>query len=662
MNREERRRLKKKNKTQGQQSTSAMSSELLVVFDRARNLFESGEFEAADELCQDISAGAPLDAEPFHLRALIQYRLGNIRKAGEMILEAITRNDDNPEIHANCGAIMNMLGRYPEAEAASRHVLELNPRRADGYSNLAVALEMQGRYDEAAEACHQALKLQPNYPEARINLGNLRVRSGDLIGAVEAYAQVIDDSPENPTAHANMSVALLRLNEPETAENYAREALAINADYPEALNALGNALVAQALFDDAIEIFDKVLLLQPGSFEAANNRAAALHKSGDSSSAITAYKDVIVDGKAPGEIFTGLGVALLSDGKISDAVQAFRDALSIKPDMADAYYNLASALGASVSEAEVEHIKSLLNDLKTPEKDQIILNFALGEIADKRGEYETAFTSFRAGNDLRKKALLANEIEFDPDGFDDEIADIISSYPKASPAHETHIGSENTAPTFIVGMPRSGTTLVEQIIAAHPNAKTLGEAATFLNADVSSAKEIEDLKKQLDLTFAGDEQMKSIVDKTPFHFLSIGLIAQVFPKARIIHCQRQADDVALSCYFQNFVSSYAWATDLTHIRRYMEAERTLMDHWKDIAKLPILVVDYEDLVDNTEDMTRRILAFLGLNWDEECLSFHKASGTSLSASNWQVRKPIYRSSLGRAQSYLPFFSFTGKSS
>lgn len=654
MNREERRRRNQLNKTQIQQTTSALSGDLLDIFNRAKDLFESGNLEQADELCQDVSAGAPLDAEPFHLRALIQYRLGHISKAGEMILEAVTRNDDDPEIHANCGAIMNMLGRYPEAEVASRHVLDINPRRADGYSNLAVALEMQGRYVEAIEACTQALEIRPNYPEALINLGNLKVRLGDLVSAVEAYAKVIELSPENPTAHANMSVALLRLDQPETAETCARQALAFNSNYPEALNALGNALVAQARFGEAIEVFDQVLVERPGSFEAAINRAAALHKSGDSTAAIAAYKVAIVDGKAPGEIFIGLGVTLLSEGKVEDAVQAFRDALRVKPGMGEAYYNLASALGASLEGDELKQIEALLVDPKTPENEKISLHFAAGEVADKRGEFETAFTSFRAGNELRRKAFLVNEIEFDPNEFEEEIAGIIASYPLGIQSQYSQSRSDNEAPTFIVGMPRSGTTLVEQIIAAHPHAKSLGEAATFLNAEAGSEQDIEELRKQTGSKFGKIDLIKIIIDKTPFHFLSVGLIEKVYSKARIIHCRRKADDVALSCYFQNFVSSYAWSIDLTHIRRFMDAENRLMEHWKNVSALPILSVSYENLVENTEDTTRQILEFLNLEWDEGCLNFHKTAGTSRSASNWQVRKPVYRSSLDRARSYLPF--------
>ncbi|NQW01546.1 MAG: sulfotransferase [Rhodospirillales bacterium] len=653
MNREERRRQNKLNRGSGSATAPGLAGDARDLFEQARKLFEAGDLNEADELCQDVSASAPLDAQPFHLRALIQYRLGHLSKAGEMILEAITRNDDDPEIHANCGAIMNMLARYPEAEAASRHVIALNPRRADAYSNLGVALEMQGRLEEAKEACQVALELQPNYPEARINLGNLLTRTGDLIGAVEAYALVIEQAPDNPTARANMSVALLRLEEADAAETYAREALAINADYPEGLNALGTALVAQNRFAEAIDAFDAALALRPGSFEAANNRAAALLKNGNPEAAITAYQELIVDGKAPGEIFAGLGVALLASGLTDDAVQAFRDAIAVKPGLGDAYYNLACALGAGIEDDELAQMKIRVENPATALADQIALHFAIGEVADKCGDFENAFSAFTAGNSLRRQALNANEVVFDADAFDDEITAIIQAYPAGFQESLSQTRSHNEAPVFIVGMPRSGTTLVEQIVAAHAQVRSLGEAATFLGTAADMAMD-QDAIEELDRQFSGDDQIKRIVDKTPFHFLSIAAIEQVFPRARIIHCRRGADDVAISCYFQNFISSHVWATDLADIHRYMDGEKKLMAHWKKASNLSILTMDYEELVTDPERLTHQLIDFLDLDWDDNCLNFHAAGGHSRSASNWQVRKPVYRSSVDRAASYLPY--------
>ncbi len=652
MNREQRRRQRKRERAK--ENIPPVDRAQAEALGRARHLLETGDLQNADELCQDISASIPLDAEPFHLRAVIQYRLGHLPKAGELILEAITRNDDDPEIHSNCGAIMNMLGRYPEAEAACRHVIELDPRRADAYGNLAVALEMQGRLDEAIEAARHALSRQPDYPEARINLGNMLVRTGDVIGAVEAYVRTIEQAPENPVAHANLSVALLRLQEVDAAETSARQALGINPVYPEALNALGNALAAQNRFAEAICQFDKALALQSTYIEASLNRAAALLKKGEIDHAVTAYRHLIVDGKAAGEVFFGLAVALLSIGETDDAIAAFRDAIRVKPALGNAHYNLACALGAAVKDVEFEQMKNLLAETITPTAEKIPLYFAVGEISDKRGAVEDAFAAFRAGNALRKQALLQNEIRFDPASLERDVDAIIAAFPAGhQPARET-VHSDIDRPVFIVGMPRSGTTLVEQILVAHQQIDSLGEAASFLGIE----EPFEDLReatlRALAKPFIEQTLATRIIDKTPFHFLSIGLIERVFPRARIIHCRRRPDDVALSCYFQNFISDYAWATELADIRTFMAAEKRLMDHWKDVSTLPILTIDYENLVENTERVARELLDFLQLDWDAGCLDFHASGAKSFSASNWQVRKPVYTTAVNRAAPYRSF--------
>lgn len=651
MNRKDRRGLEKDHKEPDGSDQADLAASVHQAIKKAQSLFESGDLKAADNLCRQASALAPLDGGPYHLRALIQYRMGHLEKAGDMIRKAASRTPDDPEIYANCGAIMNMLGRHPEAETASLHLLKLDPMRADGHNNLAIALEMQGRLEEAIKACESALEIKPDFPEAFINLGNLKVRSDEPAGAAESFANAIDLAPSNAMAHANMSVAQLRLEKPEAAEKYARQAVALNPSYADALNALGNALVARRKFDEAVNVFDQALELRPGSIEAAINRAAALHKGGEVGKSIDAYRNIIGEGNAPGEVFAGLGVALLANGDTNAAIDAFRNALIAKPGMGDAYYNLASALGAGVEERELDQMKALLAEDALSAENRILLQFALGEVYDKRGAYDLAFPAFDTGNRLRAAQLEARNITFEPDAFERQINRIIESYPDGFMSDQKTHGKPTQVPVFIVGMPRSGTTLVEQILAAHPQVSTLGEAATFMNIDDANKTERAALEARLSTLFEMNEPSGKVIDKTPFHFLSLGIIAQIYPQAQIIHCQRNADDVAISCFFQNFVGAYPWSTELSHIRRYIRAEQRLMAHWKKASGLRIFDVSYEGLVKNPARISQQLIEFLGLPWDDACLRFDRNKGQALTASNWQVRKPVYTSSVDRARAY-----------
>lgn len=620
MNREERRRQKKLGHNKSVVVSPEAAKAAHTHLEQAKGLFEKGEYDEADELCQDASASMPLDAEPFHLRALIQYRLGNLSLAGNMILEAITRNDEDPEIHANCGTIMNMLGRHAEAEAACRYVISLRPRRADAYGNLAVALEMQGRFDEAIEASLQALKLQPDYPEARINLGNLLVRKGDLIGAVEAYAMVIEAAPESPTACANMSVALLQLGELEAAETFARQALDINPDYPEALIALGNALSAQALYSNALQAFEKALALLPLSIEATTCRASVLLACGQLDEAEAACRELIVDGEGAAEIFVGLGRALLAKGQLDDAVSSFRSALEIKPALADAHCKLAFALGAAMTDAELDALQKITVAPKTYVSDRVALQFALAGILDSRGDGDKAFAAYGAGNTLRESLLNINEIEFDPNEYDDHIETLTKVFSDSQKTSATSRGSDTDAPVFVVGMPNSGITHIEQILSAHPKVVSLGDAATVLDLVGDEPENylddigvFEALVETAGLKFTCTEAVERVVDTTPLHFLYLGVIERLFPNARIIHCLRDPMETGLACYFQDFRMDHSWSTNISHIKRFMDGEVRIMKHWKQKVQLPVLTMTYEMLATDPDTAQQQLFDFLDLD-------------------------------------------------
>ncbi len=660
MNRQERRRQRKTRGNSGK-ATDGISPDVATAqqLDDASGHYDAGRLDEAAESCLDAIAGAPLDFEPYHLLALIRYRQGRLQDAGENILEAITRNENDPELHANCGAIMNMLGRHPEAEAACRHAIELKPANAEAHSNLAVALEMQGRIEEAKKACGRAIQINPDYPEALINLGNLYVRSGDYVSGVEAYVKAIQQAPENPTARANLSVALLRLEESDEALLQAQEAVDLSPDYVEALNALGNALSAKGDYVQAEDVFRKAYVIQPAHREAGMNLAATLHKSGRSDDAITTYQQILDINSGLAEAENGLGVVLLALGKTDDATTAFRRAIKIRPALADAWYNLASS-DHDLSDEEVKDIQNLLEKSDISAQQRISLNFALAERADRKRDTDASMFHLNAGNNMRRNALSRNEIVFDGDQLDRDVANISRTFSTSLLTRLQSLGNNSEVPVFLCGMPRSGTTLVEQIITSHPQAGSVGEMAVVADLLEDYPGEIINLSKNrieglcqrvLERLTIGTGQLQRVIDKSPFGFFHIGLMQVLFPNARVVHCQRNPMDVGLSCYAQNFIANHPWSTDLTDIGRYIRAESRMMEHWKSVLSLPLLDVSYEDIIADQEGQSRRIIEFLGLGWDDACLRFHDNGKTVLTASNWQVRKPLYSRSVGKAEGY-----------
>ena len=661
---------RKQRRKQQRQQKQALKSDPSIkgLLQKARASLEGGDLANAEIEFRAVTERDNLNAEAFHMLALIAYQQGRIEDAGEMILEAITRNDDDPALHANCGAIMNLLGRPMEAEAASRHALEMKPDYAEAYNNLTVALEVQGRLDEALESGLKAIELNPDHLEAHINLGNLKLRRGEVSEAIEAYQAAIRIAPDSAMARANLGTALRQSGDLEAAEESCRQAIGLDPQYAEAHNSLGNVFKAKEDWEAAKGAFREALRCRKGYLDAHLNLARVMFKAGDVEGGEVEYRKILDTNDGLPEARAGLGVLLLAVGRLTDAVENFKLAVEAKPGLGIAQYNLATAAGAEMSEADVTDLREVLDDKRILESDRTLIHFALGEIGDRKGDVEAAFADFEAGNRLRKNQLARSGRQFDADDFDQRVDGIVSAY-RAETFDQRWGGDDPTEqPVFIVGMLRSGTTLVEQIAASHP--KVIGKGEMDLirvlcgddgNGDSGSDNAGADEK---DLTSQASEflaRMRDqaedavrIIDKTPFNFLYLGRIQLMFPGARVVHCRRDALDTGLSCFRQYFTAPHEWACDLADIGRYHRAHERLMDHWQGVLSLPILTVNYEDLIGDQEKASRRLIEFLGLEWDPACLDFQRSKRVVFTASNWQVREPLYKSAIGRAKAYDKF--------
>lgn len=656
MNRKERRKQRQQQKRVLQSDPSAAG-----LLQKARASLEAGDLANAEIEFRAVTERDNHNAEAFHMLALIAYQQGRIEDAGEMILEAITRNDDDPALHANCGAIMNLLGRPLEAEAASRHVIEMKPDYPEAHNNLAVALEVQGRLDEALESGSKAIELNPDYLEAYINLGNLKLRMGEAADAVEAYQAAIGIAPDNAMARANLGTALRESGNMEGAEESCRKAIELNPQFAEAHNSLGNVFKAGEDWAAAEESFREALRCRQGYLDAHLNLAGVMYKGGDMEGAEAEYRKIIDTHDGLPEARAGLGVLMLAAGRLDEAVENFSQAVEAKPGLGIAQFNLASA-GTDRSEDDVAALRQLSADKKLPEADRTYIHFALGEIADRQGDFEAAFADFEAGNRLRKDQLGRSGRTFDADGFDKRVENIISTYNAEILGKERGGGDATGQPVFIIGMPRSGTTLVEQIAASHAAVIGKGELDLIrvVCGDDGECAEADDKDLSgrsgefLVRLREGAEDAKRIIDKTPFNYLYLGQIQLMFPAARVVHCRRDPLDAGVSCFRQYFTAPHAWACDLGDIGRFHRGQERLMEHWQSVLSLPIHAVDYEDLIGNQENASRQLIEFLGLEWDPACLDFHQSKRTVTTASNWQVRKPLYNSAIGRAKNYDKF--------
>jgi len=626
---------------------------------QAEKYLMTGNIDQAKPILEGLIQTSPLDHRAFHHLATIAAHENRMEDSVNYILEAVTRNENDVNVHSDCGAILNRAGRFMEAEAACRHALSLRPRNSQAGNNLAIALQSQNRNIEAIEACQKVVKNDPEFMDALITMGNLQIRSEKYLTAVEYFAKVLENNPNLAIARANLAVALRELGEITEAVNQARTALRINPGYPQAHNVLGSLLVIQGHMDAAIEAFEESLKRLPGLLEARVNLAAALFKNKQYDKSITAYREVILlnDNFAPAH--TGLGVVLLSTGKLSDAVDSFRRAIEIDPGCGEAHYNIASALGDKVSDDDIEKFDKALNLNNLSDNNRILVLFSKGEVFDKKHDYDNAFSAFDEANRLRQKKDAANDLVFAPDQFDAHIQQLKKSWNETK--NQLFAGADTTTcPVFVVGAPRSGTTLVEQILSSHKKVDGRGEINSLTglaDLDASQLDRLDDKSVShlgeaiLKRFLPTDKTISHIIDKTPFNYLSIGLIKKIFPNAKIIVCRRHVQDIAISCFFQNFLSPHVWATDLYNLGRYLASANELMDFWQTQPDANIMYVDYEELVADPETESRKLIDYLGLDWDAACLNFQASDRVVLTSSNWQVRQPLYKTAVNRGQFY-----------
>ncbi|NQU62007.1 MAG: tetratricopeptide repeat protein [Rhodospirillales bacterium] len=662
MNRKERRQLRRDEKRATR--AAQMASPAKGLLQKAKANLDAGNLAVAEQGFLAVTKADPLDAEAFHMLALIAYQDGRLEQAGEMILEATTRNDDDASLHANCGAIMNLLGRPLEAEAASRHSIDLNSEQAEAHNNLAVALEVQGRLDEALKAGTRSIEINPDYPEAHINLGNLKLRMTNVAGAIESYREAIRSAPDNAMARANLATALREAGDLDAAESECRKAIEIKPGYAEAHNSLANVFIAREDWEAAQKSLEVAIKARENYLDAHLNLAGVLYKSRKIEDAIGKYQKIIENYDSLPEAHTGLGVVLLAAGRLDEAVENFKTAVKAKPTLGQAQYNLATAVGKDMTEVEISGLRELLAGRGLGDQDRARIHFSLGEIFDQKGNWESAFTDFEAGNQLMKDRLARANKLFDADAFDKRVNKILSYYTPDLLAKRKDWGDATEQPVFIVGMPRSGTTLVEQILTSHLKVFGKGELEKirYLSEDDKDCVRPFDEQAMADkaqaylatLRAGVAEDAARIIDKMPVNWLYLGLIQSMLPCARIIHCCRDPLDTGMSCFRQYFSSPHAWACDLGSIGRFHRSTDRAMDFWKKRLSLPILEINYEDMIADQEATSRRMIEFVGLDWDPACLEFHKTEGTVTTASNWQVRKPLYSSAIGRAKGYEKF--------
>lgn len=509
-------------------------------------------------------------------------------------------------------------GRLDEAAAAYRDILTAEKHFGAAY-NLSLIYAVQGRYDEALPPALEAVELDPYSAESQDHAGGVLVNLGRHAQALPYFEAALRIKPHLVRTHNNLGAALTALDRPQEAVNWLERAVAMQPDYSDARVNLATALERLDRYDEAQEHLARAIAVQSDQAQAYGKMGAIASMRGD----------------------------------MDRAVDALRHGLERDGRSGRLYHLLAATHRLSLDDPAVSGMRKLLARVdELPVDEQIALHFALGSVYAENDRRGLSLDHFVAGNRLKRRLE-----EYDEQATLKNLLEIAATFRAEAMRALEGAGYATDKHVFIVGMPRSGTTLAEQILASHPSVFGAGELSAFHEAVVDAFARDTALTPSV-LQKLGRRYSKDVValapsalritDKMPANFRYAGLIHLALPNARIVHMRRDPVDTCVSCFSQNFAEGQPFAYDLAELGRYYRAYEKLMAHWRNaLPPGAMLEIRYEDLIDDFESHARRLVAFAGLEWDPACLEFHRTRRPVRTASVAQVRRPIYNTSIGR---------------
>lgn len=590
--------------------------------------------------------------------------LGQLDEAVASYRRALELEPDFVEAHSNLGNALRNLGQLDLAVASYRRALEIKPRYPEACNNLANALLDLGQLDQAQASYARAVQIKPDFAEAHSNLGNVLRGLGQLDQAVESHRRALALQPDFAGAHSNLGDTLRELGLPDAAAASCRRAIELDPDFAAAHNSLGNALLDLGRLEEAAASYRRALVLNGSFVEAHVNLGLVLRQLGRVAEAEASCRAALELKPRAAQAIVVLAELRADGGHFAEAEELFKRAVAINPELSEGWAGIAYLRKMTLDDAGWAAQAQRMAERGVSPRQEAYLRFALGKYFDDVKEFEQAFSNYRRANELMKM----RGAKYNRQQLTDAVDRITHSSHDRTWLNQTGSNASASArPVFIVGMPRSGTSLAEQILASHPAVFGAGELS-FWNVASAELHESAALAGETGGNIIGklaEDYLRllghlsadalRVVDKMPVNFLCLGLIHAALPNARIIHMRRNPIDTCLSIYFQHFVTAHTHANDLVDLAHYYREYLRVMRHWGSV--LPegaILEVPYEGLVGEQDAWSRKMVEFIGLPWDPRCIDFHCTDRRVSTASKWQVRQTISKSSIDRWRNYEKF--------
>jgi len=650
----------------------ALPAKARSLVENALRRHENGELLQAEHMYREAARHAPGHPDIHHLLGVVLHQQDRNPEARVEIEAAILALEHMPHYHNSLGEVLRAMGDASTAIASYQRAIELQPDYLQAINNLALALHASGNLGAARDVLSQVVAAQPDVAQAHNNLGIVEQSLGNLEGAAKAFRRSCELVPQYAEGWNNLGAVLQELGRTDEALDALERAIGIEPNLARAHFNLSRLRLVLDDFPAAEACVRRAIELEPRDTECRVHLAYVLRFMERFDESLAVLRDAL--SRAPGDPVANndIAVSLLMNGDFAQAEQHLLAAIESAPDMGVAYENLSRARRFGPGDAPfMQRVESRAQAAQAPQE-QASLHFALGKMWDDCGDEQRAFEHFHAAN-----AATRQLIQWDADAHSAGVDQIIATFAgnwfggeRVQPGY----GEPSNAPVLIVGMLRSGTSLIEQILASHSQVIARGELDFFTNVTQMMAQKLgagqvpypqcalqlqsTDMRSiaqaYLQRYFGEAESARHFTDKNPLNFEHLGLIAAIFPNAKFIHVRREPMDTCLSIYTTHFSRELGFAYDLHEIGRFYKDYERLMAHWQQHLGERIIEVSYESLVSEQERDTRALLNSLGLDWEAGCMDFHRTERMVGTASNWQVRQPLYAGAVQRWQRYAPW--------
>jgi len=642
---------------------SSETNQLRDTFGKIVGRIQEGKPAEAEDLAQQVLQDHPNEPNILRLLGAALLRQGKYEEASKHLSTCVKIAPDVAEGHEQYGLALASLGRLNEAEESLRTALRLAPNSESIHSKLMRLQSMQGQDEESRKTRDRRFELSPHGQKLQ---DAMKLQADDKhVEARQLVKKILREDPDNINALNLMGSICMAQKAFNDAEAFLRKAVGLAPDFTVAWSVLSASLKEQGKFEEAVEALEKALSLDPGNAEGHSNLGTLLMAWGKEERALVSIESALAIKPSLAGALLGKGHVLKTMGDQDNAIRAYRAAAKARPDLGEIYWSLANLKTFRFDPDEVEIMQTQLDSGKLTDLSELHFLYSLGKHFEDRKDYPKAFEYYTQGGAAKRKS-----VRFDPVDFDYQTDKMIEVFTHEFFEERASFGYSDPAPILIVGLPRSGSTLIEQILSSHSQVDGTAELSDLMKVGNQTglnrfdklkypeslvdmdADSIEDLGKEyIERTFHHRQGAAYFTDKMPNNFPHIGLLHLILPNAKVIDARRHPLDSCFGTFKQLFAKGQTFSYDLFELGQYYKCYIRLMEHWDNVLPGKVLRVQYEDNVADQENQARRMIEHCGLEWEDQVLRFYETERAVKTASSEQVRQPIYNKSVNSWKRY-----------